>query len=105
MAERVLVAVAWPYVNGPPHLGHIAGNVLPADIFARYNRLAGPLPTSYPATINGPAGGQQPAGGLARCRRPSRSVRAQRAFRQSPKDRAAEAKSAFSNDEAAATLC
>ena len=41
MAERVLVAVAWPYVNGPPHLGHIAGNVLPADIFARYNRLAG----------------------------------------------------------------
>jgi methionyl-tRNA synthetase len=41
VAERILVAVAWPYVNGLPHLGHIAGNVLPADIFARYHRLAG----------------------------------------------------------------
>lgn len=41
MGERVLVAVAWPYVNGQPHLGHIAGNTLPADIFARYHRLAG----------------------------------------------------------------
>ncbi|MBT3941109.1 MAG: methionine--tRNA ligase [Chloroflexi bacterium] len=41
MAERVLVAVAWPYVNGRPHLGHIAGNTLPADIFARYHRLVG----------------------------------------------------------------
>jgi methionyl-tRNA synthetase len=41
VGERILVAVAWPYVNGLPHLGHIAGNVLPADIFARYHRLAG----------------------------------------------------------------
>jgi len=41
VAERVLVAVAWPYVNGLPHLGHIAGNSLPADIFARFNRLIG----------------------------------------------------------------
>ena len=41
MPHHVLVAVAWPYVNGPPHLGHIAGNVLPADIFARYHRLVG----------------------------------------------------------------
>ncbi len=37
----VLVAVAWPYANGMPHLGHIAGAYLPADIFARYQRLAG----------------------------------------------------------------
>jgi len=41
VGERILVAVAWPYVNGLPHLGHIAGNVLPADIFARYHRLTG----------------------------------------------------------------
>ncbi|WP_239395431.1 methionine--tRNA ligase [Frankia sp. CiP3] len=37
----VLVAVAWPYANGMPHLGHIAGAYLPADIFARYHRMAG----------------------------------------------------------------
>src|SRR3954463_10315899 len=37
----ILVAVAWPYANGPLHLGHIAGAYLPADIFARYQRMAG----------------------------------------------------------------
>ena len=41
MAERILVAVAWPYANGHLHLGHIAGCYLPADIFARYHRLKG----------------------------------------------------------------
>ncbi len=39
--ERILVAVAWPYANGPLHLGHIAGAYLPADIFARYHRAKG----------------------------------------------------------------
>ncbi len=39
--ERIFVGVAWPYVNGPQHVGHLAGNILPADIFARYQRLAG----------------------------------------------------------------
>ena len=39
--KNILVCVAWPYVNGPPHLGHIAGMSIPADIFARYNRLVG----------------------------------------------------------------
>jgi methionyl-tRNA synthetase len=38
---RILVAVAWPYANGPFHLGHLAGAYLPGDIFARYHRLRG----------------------------------------------------------------
>lgn len=38
---KVFIPVAWPYVNGDLHLGHIAGPILPADIFARYNRLRG----------------------------------------------------------------
>jgi methionyl-tRNA synthetase len=41
MSERILVAVAWPYADGPLHLGHVAGAYLPADIFARYHRLKG----------------------------------------------------------------
>jgi methionyl-tRNA synthetase len=40
MSKRILVAVAWPYASGPRHLGHLAGAYLPADIFARYHRLA-----------------------------------------------------------------
>ncbi len=35
------MCVAWPYVNSAPHLGHIAGMNVPADIFARYHRIAG----------------------------------------------------------------
>ena len=38
---RILVAVAWPYANGPFHIGHLAGAYLPGDIFARYHRLRG----------------------------------------------------------------
>ena len=41
MADRILVAVAWPYANGSLHLGHLAGCYLPADIFARYHRMKG----------------------------------------------------------------
>ncbi len=41
MAEHILIGVAWPYANGPLHLGHVAGAYLPADIFARYHRLKG----------------------------------------------------------------
>ena len=33
--------MAWPYANGPLHLGHVAGCYLAADIFARYHRLKG----------------------------------------------------------------
>ena len=41
MSERILVCVAWPYANGPLHVGHMAGCYLPADIFARYHRVKG----------------------------------------------------------------
>lgn len=39
--ERVAIFMAWPYANGPPHLGHVAGNCLPADIQYRYERARG----------------------------------------------------------------
>ncbi len=41
MKRHILVAVAWPYASGSRHLGHLSGAYLPADIFARYHRLAG----------------------------------------------------------------
>jgi methionyl-tRNA synthetase len=41
MDEKIFIGVAWPYANGSLHLGHIAGCYLPADIFARFNRLKG----------------------------------------------------------------
>jgi len=41
MPKKILVSVAWPYANGDMHVGHLAGCYLPADIFARYHRLAG----------------------------------------------------------------
>lgn len=37
---HIFIGVAWPYVNGLPHLGHIAG-LLGSDVLARYYRLAG----------------------------------------------------------------
>jgi len=39
--DRVLVCCAWPYANGPIHVGHVTGSLLPADIFARFNRMVG----------------------------------------------------------------
>ncbi|MBI4491313.1 MAG: methionine--tRNA ligase [Chloroflexi bacterium] len=41
MAERILVCLAWPYVNGSLHVGHLAGVYIPGDIFARFHRLLG----------------------------------------------------------------
>ena len=41
MSTPVLVAVAWPYASGSRHLGHLAGAYLPADIFARQQRIVG----------------------------------------------------------------
>jgi len=39
--EHVLICVAWPYANGPLHLGHVAGCYLPPDIQFRYERAKG----------------------------------------------------------------
>lgn len=42
MAKRkIFIGVAWPYVNGDLHVGHLAGYLIPADIFSRYSRLRG----------------------------------------------------------------
>ena len=39
--DHVLTAVAWPYANGPRHIGHVAGFGVPSDVFSRYQRMAG----------------------------------------------------------------
>jgi methionyl-tRNA synthetase len=41
MGEKILVGVAWPYINGEKHIGQIAGAYLPPDTFARYQRMIG----------------------------------------------------------------
>jgi len=41
LSVRIFIGVAWPYANGPLHMGHIAGCYLAADIFARYHRMLG----------------------------------------------------------------
>ncbi len=38
---HVLSAVAWPYANGPRHIGHVAGFGVPSDVFSRYMRMTG----------------------------------------------------------------
>ena len=41
VSEHILTAVAWPYANGPRHIGHVAGFGVPSDVFSRYQRMAG----------------------------------------------------------------
>jgi methionyl-tRNA synthetase len=41
MSIPVLTAVAWPYANGPRHIGHVSGFGVPSDVFSRYMRMAG----------------------------------------------------------------
>jgi methionyl-tRNA synthetase len=38
---RILVTSALPYINGVKHLGNLAGSMLPADVYARFQRLRG----------------------------------------------------------------
>jgi methionyl-tRNA synthetase len=40
-SKKIFVGVAWPYVNGNIHFGHLAGYLIPADIFARFHRFIG----------------------------------------------------------------
>ncbi len=39
--SNVLAAVAWPYANGPRHIGHVSGFGVPSDVFSRYQRMVG----------------------------------------------------------------
>ncbi len=39
--KRIFITSALPYANGPLHFGHIAGAYLPADAYARFERLMG----------------------------------------------------------------
>jgi len=38
---RILITSALPYINGIKHLGNLAGSMLPADIYARFQRMRG----------------------------------------------------------------
>ncbi len=39
--KNIFIGVAWPYVNGELHVGHLAGYLIPADICARFHRYIG----------------------------------------------------------------
>ena len=41
MSKRYTITAALPYTNGPIHIGHLAGVYVPADIYARFQRLQG----------------------------------------------------------------
>ncbi len=41
MSSAVLTAVAWPYANGPRHIGHVSGFGVPSDVFSRFMRMSG----------------------------------------------------------------
>jgi methionyl-tRNA synthetase len=39
--SKLFITSALPYANGPCHLGHLRSTYIPADIYARYNRMKG----------------------------------------------------------------
>jgi methionyl-tRNA synthetase len=39
--KRYTITAALPYTNGPVHIGHLAGVYIPADIYARFQRIQG----------------------------------------------------------------
>jgi len=40
-SRRILITSALPYINGVKHLGNLAGSMLPADVYARFERARG----------------------------------------------------------------
>ena len=40
-SKTIFIAPAWPYANGPRHIGHVVGFAVPGDVLARYWRLRG----------------------------------------------------------------
>src|SRR6202166_1752800 len=41
LMDSILVTSALPYINGVKHLGNLVGSMLPADVFARFQRARG----------------------------------------------------------------
>ena len=41
MSKKVLITAALPYINNVPHMGHIVGCHLPADVFYKFNKSIG----------------------------------------------------------------
>ncbi len=39
--KKIFIGVSWPYANANIHFGHLAGQNVVCDVFARYNRLKG----------------------------------------------------------------
>lgn len=39
--KHILIGVSWPYTNGPMHVGHLAGQNIVCDVFARFHRIMG----------------------------------------------------------------
>jgi methionyl-tRNA synthetase len=37
--SKVFITCALPYANGPTHLGHLRSTYIPADVYARFNRM------------------------------------------------------------------
>jgi len=54
--NSVLITSALPYINGVKHLGNLVGSMLPADVFARFQRARGRnTVSSAPPTARTPA--------------------------------------------------
>lgn len=39
--EKIFIGVSWPYASGNIHIGHLAGQYVVCDVFARYHRMHG----------------------------------------------------------------